>query len=56
MTPAAQRLAERNRLSGLFDAKRLGETETQSLPPTAEAAAAHADAAAEEKRRSRPLA
>ncbi|WP_439542175.1 chromosome segregation protein SMC [Hyphomicrobium sp.] len=51
MTPAAQRLAERNRLSDMFEREKLAKTETQRLTAEEqEAAAAHAAAAAEEKR------
>ena len=51
MTPAAQRLAERNRLSDMFEREKIAKAETQRL--TAEeqqTAAAHAAAAQEEKR------
>lgn len=51
MTPAAQRLAERNRLSDMFEREKLAKTETQRLTAEEqEAAAAHTAAAAEEKR------
>ena len=51
MTPAAQRLAERNRLSDMFEREKLAKAETQRLTAEEqEAAAAHAAAAAEEKR------
>ena len=51
MTPAAQRLAERNRLSDMFEREKSQRAEVQRLAALdQEAAAAHAAAAAEEKR------
>ena len=51
MTPAAQRLAERNRLADMFEREKTARTEVQRLTAAEqEAAAAHDTAAAEEKR------
>ena len=51
MTPAAQRLAERNRLSDMFEREKVQRTEVQRLAALdQEAATAHAAASAEEKR------
>lgn len=51
MTPAAQRLAERNRLADMFEREKAQRAEVQKLTALdQEAAAAHATAAAEEKR------
>jgi chromosome segregation protein len=51
MTPAAQRLAERNRLADMFEREKIARTEAQRLAALdQEAAAAHTAAAAEEKR------
>ncbi|HYD37598.1 MAG TPA: chromosome segregation SMC family protein, partial [Allosphingosinicella sp.] len=51
MTPAAQRLAERNRLADMFEREKIAKTEAQRLAALdQEATAAHAAAAAEEKR------
>jgi chromosome segregation protein len=51
MTPAAQRLAERNRLSEMFEREKAQRAEAQRLAALdQEASAAHAAAAAEEKR------
>jgi chromosome segregation protein len=51
MTPAAQRLAERNRLADMFEREKVAKTETQRLATLdQEASAALAAAAAEEKR------
>jgi chromosome segregation protein len=51
MTPAAQRLAERNRLSAMFEREKAQRAEVQRLAALdQDATAAHAAAAAEEKR------
>ncbi|HEX2841973.1 chromosome segregation protein SMC [Hyphomicrobium sp.] len=51
MTPAAQRLAERNRLADMFEREKMARTEVQRLTARdQEATAAHTAAAAEEKR------
>jgi chromosome segregation protein len=51
MTPAAQRLAERNRLADMFERETVARTEAQRLAALdQEATTAHAAAAAEEKR------
>jgi chromosome segregation protein len=51
MTPAAQRLAERNRLADMFEREKIARAEAQRLAALdQEATAAHAAAAAEEKR------
>jgi len=51
MTPAAQRLAERNRLADMFEREKAARADLQQLAAVEqEAVAAHAAAAAEEKR------
>ncbi len=55
MTPPAQRLAERNRLSDMFEREKLAKVETQRLTAEEQQAAADHAAAAQEEKRLRAL-